>query len=281
MIREAECRVKKLLISAENAEFQIIQSLKQNRAKRAASGEIFIEGIESIKQALKAGTRITRIITTASISSWAVNLIDEIDHSEKADKPSIIQMTDDLYRKLCDRVDPSEMLMTAEMRRLTLGDLELPEKPFVLVLDRSSDTGNLGSIIRSANSFAVDAVLLIGHGVDLWDPKTIRASLGSVFFTKVVPLESLGELEGFIASMKAACGLDVWGTDSGGERSLVTTALKRPLMLILGNEAKGISVALKKLCDGIIGIPVHGAVNSLNLASAASIFMWEVYRNGE
>ncbi|MCL2320088.1 MAG: RNA methyltransferase, partial [Treponema sp.] len=66
--------MKKLLISAENAEFQIIQSLKQNRAKRAASGEIFIEGIESIKQALKAGTRITRIITTASISSWAVNL---------------------------------------------------------------------------------------------------------------------------------------------------------------------------------------------------------------
>jgi TrmH family RNA methyltransferase len=188
-------------------------------------------------------------------------------------------MDDDLYRKLCDRTEPSEMLVTAAMPKTALGDIQLPEKPFILVLDRPSDTGNLGSIIRSANAFGVDAVLITGHGVDPWDPKTIRASLGSVFFTVPVQMESHKELEEFIGSMKSKCNLVVWGTDSQGAASLASISLKRPLMLILGNEAKGMSQALKSLCDGVLNIPISGAINSLNIASAASIFMWEVSKN--
>ena len=188
-------------------------------------------------------------------------------------------MSEDLFRKLCEKSAPSEMLLTASMPNLTIGDIGLPEKPFILVLDRPSDTGNLGSIIRSANSFGVDAVLIMGHGVDPWDPKTIRASLGSIFFTLPLHLESLRELEEYKESLVGQYGIEVYGTDSGGTSSLVSKNLKRPLMLILGNEAKGMSLALKEICDGLISIPVSGEVNSLNLASAASIFMWEVFRN--
>jgi TrmH family RNA methyltransferase len=190
-------------------------------------------------------------------------------------------MSGNLYRKLCDRSDPSEMLVTAKMPLLQLGEVALPEKPFVLVLDRPSDTGNLGSIIRSANSFGVDAVLCIGHGVDPWDPKTIRASLGSIFFTTPIQIESLEEFQNLLESMRGRYGIKVWGTDSGGDLTLDTCVLQRPLVLILGNEAKGISQALKVVCDGIISIPVTGAVNSLNIASAASIFMWEVFKDSE
>jgi TrmH family RNA methyltransferase len=263
-------------ISTENAEFQIIEALKLNRVKRAMNHEIFVEGIESIKQLMKAGMEITRIITTDEKSSWAKEIIKQ--HEER-NGPKIIEMEDDLYRKLCDRGDPSEMLVTAAITAKKPDSLALPENPFILVLDRPSDTGNLGSIIRSANSFGVDAVLIIGHAADIWDPKTIRASLGSVFFTTPVQLGSLKELETLIKSAKARFGIEVWGTDSGGAISLAGEILKRPLMLILGNEAKGMSLGLKRLCDGIMGIPISGNVNSLNLASAASIFMWEVCRN--
>jgi TrmH family RNA methyltransferase len=265
----------RLLISAENAEYQIIESLKNNRSKRAGSREIFIEGIECIKQALKAGLEITRIITTGKTSSWAGEVIKR---NERAGA-KIIQMDEALYKKLCDRAEPSEMLVTAAMPAPALGEIKLSQNPFILVLDRPSDTGNLGAIIRSANSFGVDAVLLIGHGVDPWDPKTIRASLGGIFFTVPVLLESFNELEEFVASVKIHCDLKVYGTDSQGAASLVSMSLKRPLMLILGNEAKGMSQALKALCDNIVSIPVSGAVNSMNIASAASVFMWEVYRN--
>jgi TrmH family RNA methyltransferase len=188
-------------------------------------------------------------------------------------------MADDLYRRLCDRGDPSEMLVTAAVQMKKPDSLALPENPFILVLDRPSDTGNLGSVIRSANSFGVDAVLIIGHAADIWDPKTIRASMGSVFFTTPVQLGSLRELEALIKSIKAGSGLEVWGTDSGGAFSLADKKPKRPFMLVMGNEAKGMSLGLRELCDGIMGIPISGNVNSLNLASAASIFMWEVCRN--
>ena len=272
------------MISTENAEFQIIEALKNNRTKRANNNEIFIEGIESIKQAFSARLNITRIIITEKISPWAKKLIRQFDKPENVQASEknvlkIIEMAEGLYRKLCDRNEPSEMLVTARLPKLTLDELTLPEKPFILVLDRPSDTGNLGSIIRSANSFGVDAILLLGHGVDPWDPKTIRASLGSVFFTVPIQLESLGALEEYMEFLISQHDIKVWGTDSDGILSLSSRALKRPLMLILGNEARGMSLALQDLCDGIISIPLSGEVNSLNLASAASIFMWEVLRN--
>jgi TrmH family RNA methyltransferase len=171
------------------------------------------------------------------------------------------------------------MLVTAKINALALSDVRLPEKPFILLFDRPSDMGNLGSIIRSANAFNADALFIIGHGVDMYDPKVIRASLGSIFFTQIVMIPSLDEFKTFIRQEKTKNGLKILGTDSNGDLSLTGGALNRPLMIIIGNEAKGISLALKGLCDGIISIPISGEVNSLNAASAGSIFMWEVYKN--
>jgi TrmH family RNA methyltransferase len=267
--------MKTTVIHTENAEFQIIESLKLNRVKRARAHEIFIEGIESIKQALRANLAVTRIIVMDSntVSDWAKTVIGE--HQEAA----IIEMDKPLYAKLCDRSEPSEMLITAKVTPRTTADLRLPENPFIILFDRPSDAGNLGSIIRSANSFNVDAFLILGHGVDIYDPKVIRASLGSLFFTQITALQSLDELTGFIHREKERNGMIVLGTDSTGTVSLLTGRLQRPLMLIIGNEARGMSVALKGLCDSIISIPISGSVNSLNVASAAGILMWEVYKN--
>ena len=265
----------KINISVENAEFQIIQALKTNRAKRHKAQEVFVEGIESIKQAASAGLEITRIITPSvdGLSDWAKNLIRQ--HREA----TVIEMRAGLYASLCDRDEPSELVITVRINPHTLHDLSLPAKPFVLVFDRPSDMGNLGSIIRSANSFGVDAIFLIGHGVDVYDPKTIRASLGSVFHSTIIHIQSMPEFEAWIKEQKRLNGMSISGTDSTGDVSLMSYKLTKPITVILGNEAKGMSVALKNLCDQIIGIPVEGAVNSLNVASAGSIVLWEVYRN--
>jgi TrmH family RNA methyltransferase len=266
------------VISAENAEFQIIQALKLSRTKRSSLGEIFIEGTECIKMAVRAGLEITRIITAGSkapgsaLSQWARDLIRSNAGAR------VLEMTDDLYEKLCDRTDPPEMLVTARRRTLNLTELRLREHPFILLFDRPSDMGNLGSVIRSFNSFGGDALLILGHGVDPWNPKVIRASMGSIFFTPVVLLRSNGELDSFIAEQKNLNGMRVWGTDSGGTVPLSLAPLERPLLLIIGNEAKGMSAALKQICDGITAIPLSGEVNSLNAACAASIVMWEMRR---
>jgi len=266
--------MKKRFISAKNAEYQIIQSLKLNRTKRHQLREVFVEGIESIKQAAAAGVELTRIIVydEARLSDWGKRLI-------RSNQAPVIEMSFELYKTLCDREEPSELLITAKITPPTLAEIALPAAPFVLIFDRPSDYGNFGSLIRSANAFAVDAVLVIGHGIDWYDPKAIRASLGGVFHTQIVHVPSMETLKSWIEDQKHRSDMRIVGTDSTGNTSLADCALRRPIALILGNEAKGMSVALQDLCDLLIRIPITGAVNSLNVASAGSILLWDVYKN--
>ena len=141
----------KLSITTENAEYQIIQSLKQNRLKRNKLKEIFVEGIECIKQAIKSNIDITRIIIkkTDTLSNWGKDVINQYKDVK------IIEMSDKLYNELTDKINPSEMLITAKIKPNTLDDIRT-ENPFIIVFDRPSDYGNLGSIIRCANAFNAD-----------------------------------------------------------------------------------------------------------------------------
>lgn len=267
--------MNKLKIKTENAEYQIIQSLKLNRIKRNKLREIFVEGIECIKQAIKSEIEITRIITKdiKKLSNWGKDVI------EKYTDVKIIEMSDKLYNDLSDKTNPSEMLITAKIKHNTINDIQT-KNPFLIVFDRPSDHGNFGSIVRSANAFNADGILIIGHGIDIYDSKVIRASLGSVFFTKIASVKSMEEFLEYVKTRKKENNMEVIGTDSGGTVSAADYKIKRPVMVIAGNEAKGMSKNLQEICDKIIRIPIKGNVNSLNVSCAASIIMWEVFRNG-
>lgn len=266
--------MKKILIRTENDEYQIIQSLKLNREKRNKLHEVFIEGIECIKQAVSSHVEITRIIAASidNLSDWGKDLI------AKNENAKIIEMSEQLYGSLCDKTVPSELLATAKIRQNSVSDIT-GNNPFIVVFDRPSDYGNLGTLIRSASAFCVDGIFIIGHGVDVYESRVIRASLGSVFSMKIVYMESMELLRSYIESQKSINSMLVVGTDSTGEISLATEKISRPVMVVIGNEARGMSIKLKELCDKIVKIPMRGVVNSLNVSCAASIVMWEIFRN--
>lgn len=188
-------------------------------------------------------------------------------------------MSFDLYKSLCDKEEPSEILVTSRVEFLTLNELKVSDNPFLLIFDRPSDFGNLGSIIRSADAFGVEAVFIIGHSVDIYDPKVIRSSLGSVFHSQIVLIQSMQDFESWLTKQKQKSHIRIVGSDSSGNTSLLTHPLTKPIAIVLGNEAKGMSLALKNLCDDIVSIPLSGAVNSLNVANAGSILLWDVYKN--
>ena len=265
----------RLRINTENAEYQIINSLKVNRVKRNKLHEMFIEGTECIKQAMKSNMEITRIIVNDenNLSDWGKNIVKQCENAK------IIEMSNHLYNELAEKTNPSEMLVTAKIRPVMIDDI-CAKNPFIIVSDRPSDHGNFGSLIRSANAFNVDGIFIMGHGIDAYEPKVIRASLGSIFFTKIIPIESNEILAEYIKTQKSKNNMAVIGTDSTGTVSLENCKIRRPIMLIMGNEAKGMSVKLKELCDKIIRIPMEGNINSLNVSCAASIIMWEVYKGG-
>jgi len=265
--------MNKLLISVENAEYQIIKSIKVNRAKRNKLHEIFVEGVECIKQAINANIEITRIIikNMASLSEWGKDVIRQNNNAK------IIEMSNKLFNELADKTNPSEMLITAKIKQNEISDIN-SKNPFIIVFDRPSDYGNLGSIIRSANAFNVDGIFIIGHGIDIYESKVIRASLGSIFFSKIVAIKSMEVLLDYIKVQKKENNMEIIGTDSNGSLSIKDCKINKPIMVIIGNEAKGMSIGLKEICDKIIKIPMEGNINSLNVSCASSIIMWEIYK---
>ena len=266
--------MNRLFISVENAEYQIIKSLKLNRVKRNKLREVFIEGIECVKQAINANIEITRIIIKSmdSLSEWGKDVIKQNNNAK------IIEMSNILYNELADKMNPSEMLITAKIKQNEICDIN-KKNTFIIAFDRPSDHGNLGSIIRTANAFNVDGIFIIGHGIDIYEQKVIRASLGSIFFTKIVAIKSIEILLDYIKIQKIENNMEIIGTDSNGTISLKDCKVNRPVMVIIGNEAKGMSIRLKEICDKIIKIPMDGNINSLNVSCAASIIMWEIYKN--
>jgi TrmH family RNA methyltransferase len=260
-------------IHTANATYQVLEALKRNRHKRSELGEVFIEGIEPIKQAVAAGRRVRRIVCEAdrALSRWARALVDDVQPDE------LLQLDAALFRALAEREEPSELMMTVADAPVALADVTLGPAPLILVFDRPSDHGNLGTMIRSANAFGADVVVTTGHGVDVRDPKVIRASMGAVFHTPVVQVESIAALEAWLARERARVGLAVLGTDSSGTTPSSTPRLRRPCALVLGNEARGMSAALRQLVDATVAIPMRGRVDSLNVACAASILLWQIH----
>jgi tRNA G18 (ribose-2'-O)-methylase SpoU len=131
-------------ISTKNAEFQIIEALKINRSKRTKQNQGFIEGIESLKQAIDAQIEFTRVIfpSDRKISDWGVKFLKS-NFIE-----NIIEMDQQLYNELCDRNDPSEFIATFRIPERILTTEIITDNSIFLLLDRPSDKGNLGSIIR-------------------------------------------------------------------------------------------------------------------------------------
>ena len=268
--------MKPLRITKPNSTFQILQALKENRSKRSELGEVFVEGVAAIKNAVRAGRSIKRLVynNQESLSDWARGLLLAHENAQ------LISLEKKLFDALSDKTDPSELLVTIDKEDAKLEEMHLPEDPFVVVLDRPGNRGNLGSTIRSANAFGTDLIITSGHGVDPFDPAVIRASTGGIFFTKMCHVESAEQLSNWIGAARAQhTGLMTIGTDSESEVSLVEYShIRRPVVLLIGNEAKGLSVRLKSMADKMIRIPMKGEVDSLNVACAASIMMYEVFK---
>ena len=142
-----------------------------------------------------------------------------------------------------------------------------------MALDNLRDPGNLGTILRTAEAFGLDGVVLMGDCVDLWAPKTLRSAMGSAFRVPVYRVADAAELKTQLAPLDVPMYAAALHTDS---RSVVGTDLKKACVVI-GNEAHGVSDATLGICDGSLIIPIHTA-ESLNAAVAAAVFAWEMSR---
>lgn len=262
-------------IYTESDQYQYIETLQRNRTKRGRAGEFVVEGVRSINQARQHAWPLTALVYSRDrrLSNWAEGVIAD------SGAPIHYVLSLPLMMKLSQKEEASELLAVAAIPADDVQRIPVKERLLVVVLDRPSSPGNLGATIRSCDALGVDGIILTGHAVDLYDPETIRAATGSFFSLPIVRLPSSQELVDWLAGLKRRLPrFQVVGSSANAEIPIHEYDFGAPTALLVGNETRGLSQALREMCDAMVTIPMGGSASSLNVACATSILLYEIDR---
>ena len=261
-------------IYSKNNTYQKFEVLKTNRNKRYRYHEFLVEGVRSLKEAINNHWKIKNFLyDKSSLSDWAKETIRTV--------PTEINycLTKELLDELSGKNDGSELMAVIEMREDTLETVKLSENPFIVLFDRPSNKGNLGTMIRSCDAFGVDLLIITGHAVDLYDPAVVVSAMGSFFNLPVVRIADNSLLFDYMHTLKSEYPtFQTIGTTAHKENPVYQTNMTVPLMLMMGNETMGLNKAFKEACDLLCTIPMSekSYASSFNVSCAASILMYEV-----
>lgn len=261
---------------AKNDIYQQIEVLKTNRNKRYRQNSFLVEGVRSLNEAVKNGWKIRSLIfCPENLSGWAQEMIRTVRTEVN------YLLTPELMKDLSGKTDTSELMAVIEMREDRPETVKLSENPFLVLFDRPSNRGNLGTMIRSCDALGADALILTGHAVDLYDPDVVVSAMGSFFNLPVLRMTDNNELYAYIEKLKEQYpGFVTVGTTAHKESPIWSEKLDGPLMLMVGNETMGLNKAFKEYCDKLVTIPMAETsyASSFNVSCAASIMMYEIVR---
>jgi len=176
--------------------------------------------------------------------------------------------------RVCDTVTPQPVAATVRSIDVTLAELGHTRPQLVAVLAGVSDPGNAGSLLRSAAASGAGGFVICDGSVDLYNPKTVRASAGAIFRIPVVKGPSGDE----IAPQLRSLGFRVIATSAGAGEAYTEVDLSGPVAVILGNEAHGLPASLAGACDSALSIPMAGGTESLGVAAAGAVIFFEAAR---
>ncbi len=251
---------------------QLIKDIRKLKRKRNRWQEekFIIEGSKMIDEALEASETISHIIFSEEIK-------DRKDYKmllEKAeDNTNMVQVSKTIFEEISDTETPQGLMAIVSFGIRDIRDILEKKKKNLIFLDRLQDPGNLGTIIRTADAFKIDGLIIGENTVDPYNEKVVRATMGSIFR---LPIYICDDNKRFIEEAKDF-GYKVFSTDLKGQ-ALYLEEFSPHNIIIIGNESKGVSESLSKLVDSKIKIPMPGEAESLNAGVAASIIMYEAMK---
>lgn len=238
------------------------------RKGRQKQGKFLLEGVRLVEEALKSHAPVETVLYSADRGIPA-----ELARYAHDDAREWLAVSEAVLAKCCDADTPQGVV--AVVRKSPVGALEAAAAPNALVVavDGVQDPGNLGTIIRSADAAGATAVVLGRGTVDLYNPKTLRATMGSLFHLPVIEADLPSVLQKLPADR-----LQVIGTSLQAKESCYETDFTRPTWLIFGNEGAGVSPQVAAFVRRSVRIPMPGRAESLNVAMAATVLLFEAAR---
>ena len=240
------------------------------RKERQLTRRFLAEGRQATSEALaRPGTVIELIVADDSVGRHLDLLKTASDTGARIAAAPARTVTE-----LAATVTPQGVVAVCQMVDLPASEALAGKPRLVVLCDQVRDPGNLGTVIRCADAFGADAVLVSRASVDLYNAKTVRATTGSLFHLPLAVGVDLAKA----VTMARDSGLQVFGADSRARRTIDQLAqsgeLAQPTMWVLGNEAWGLQPDHTALLDRLVALPLYGRAESLNLATAAAVFLY-------
>lgn len=232
----------------------------QQKKYRNETGKFLLEGYKAIKEAFDSGIEIETIfVDKAHITDY-----DFV-------KNCIIETNTVVLKKLSSTESPPPAVAVAKQKEYDLNQFRNSKK--VILLEGIKDSGNLGTIIRSAVAFGCEGIVLFGDCVDLYNPKSVRSSVGNLWKIPVIHTEKFTDLKDVFD------GFTKIATLPKSKNYLKKFAPDMPVLIMFGSEADGLSKELQEFSTDSVKIEMEDNVESLNLASSASVIMYELFIN--
>lgn len=234
---------------------------------RRAAEQFLAEGPQAVREAVAAGL-VQRLFVTPAASVRHADIVAD-GHASGA---TVLEVGEAELASLTDTVTPQGLVAVCGIDTASLAEVVAARPKLVVVCAQVRDPGNAGTVIRCADAFGADAVVLTEGSVDVHNPKTVRATAGSLFHLPVVTDVSLVEATD---ALKAA-GLRVLAADGSGTKTLLdlTAELSGPVAWVMGNEAWGLPAEDLATADIVAKVPMWGAAESLNLSTAAAVCLY-------
>jgi TrmH family RNA methyltransferase len=241
------------------------------KSARADTGTFLLEGPQAAREALTWRPELV-VELFATERAWRKH--DDVAALARDAGTQAETVADHVLETMADTVTPQGFVAVCRQFPVSLDDVFAASPRLIAVLDQVRDPGNAGTIIRAADSAGADAVVFAGHTVDLYNPKVVRSTTGSIFH---VPVAVGVRVEDVLARSREN-GLHVIAADMAGDDLLVAREsgeLATPTAWVFGNEARGLSDEVAALADRVITVPIYGHAESMNLATAASVCLYE------
>ncbi|MCD5347451.1 RNA methyltransferase [Agromyces sp. H3Y2-19a] len=241
------------------------------KAARAESGLFLLEGPQAVAEALEFRPEL---LVELFATPTALDRYPEIAEAAVRAGLTAQYVTEEVLASMADTVTPQGFAAVCRQFPTAVKDVFAASPKLIAILEEVRDPGNAGTIVRAADAAGADAVIMTGRAVDLYNPKVVRSSTGSIFH---LPVAIGADLDDVLERARAA-GLTVLAADVKGEDLLAARndgVLAKPTAWLFGNEARGLPDEQLALADRIVTVPIYGHAESMNLATAASVCLYE------
>lgn len=258
-----------LITSIANPQIKAIRKLRE-RKERQETGLYLVEGLRIVTEAIQQAAPLQTLLVAPELLTSSVGR-DLLAEAAKRNT-SILEVSAAVFASLSHKEGPQGLAAVLHQQYLPLQQIAPQAGQSWIILDSVQDPGNLGTILRTHDAVGGQGVILLDQSTDAYDPTAVRASMGALFSQRLVR----ASLEEF-RTWQQANHLPVIGTSDKASRDYHFFSYPNPLLLLMGSERQGLQAEHLHLCQDVVCIPMQGRSDSLNLAVATALVLYEVY----